>query len=148
MGRLGAAGSGGLNMLTDVVGMGGTASRGMVNGLLSRGGAAEVFHGSGLLNQNGSRVLRNWFGETGGPSVFNRLMQGFDGAAGAHFADAAADLSNKGRQNLTQFLGGANGSQGIATLMDDAGGTTTQILNFVDNLGKSGGGAAHDLGWI
>lgn len=148
MGRLAAGGRGALNMLTDMVGMGGVASRGMVTGLLSRGTVADVFHAGGQLNRNGSQVLRNWFTSTGGPSVMHRLMQGFDGATGAHFADAAADLSNKARQNLTQFLTGPNGSAPIAGLMNDAGGGIQQVLNFVDSLGKTGGGVAHDLGWI
>lgn len=149
LGKLGAAGSGGLGMLTDIVGLGGTTSRGLVTSLLSRGSAAEVFHAGGqVLNQNGSRVLRQWFGDTGGPSVMHRLLQGFDGATGAHFADAASGLSAKAQNNLAQFLGGPQGSHAVANLMNNPGGSVDQVLNFVDGLGKTAGGAAHDLGWI
>lgn len=148
VGRLSAAGRGGLSMLGDVFGLGGGSSIRSLNGLLSRGNVAEVFHGSGALNRNGSRVLQEWFSNTGGPSVFNRLMQGFDGATGAHLADAASNLSNKAGDNLMQFLTGPNGSQPIADLMTAGGGTVDNVLNFVDGMGKSGAGFAHDMGWI
>lgn len=132
----------------DLIGLGSKATRGAVQGLLSRGGVAEVFHRGGTLNKHGSRVLRDWFGGTGGPSVLHRLLQGFDGATGAHFSNAAAGLSNKARGNLFQFLNGSNGSPGIAGLIDDAPGAIDKVLNFVDNPVKTVTGIADQFGWI
>ncbi|MFT4156849.1 MAG: hypothetical protein QM630_02815 [Microbacterium sp.] len=134
-------------VLGGFIGLGGQTSRGTVTALLSRGNAAEVFHGAGNLNRHGSQVLRTWFGNTGGPSVLNRLLYGFDGAAGAHFADAAADLSRKARGNLSQFLNGANGNSGLAGLMGEAG-TLDRVVNVIDNPIKAATGIASQFGWI
>ena len=137
----GLSGLGG--MAGDMIGLGGRSGRSALQGVLNSGLTADVFHAGGtVLNRNGSRVLREFFSNQSMPSVFQRLMQGFDGAAGANLADAAAGLSNKGRQNLAQFLSGSADGSALAGLMNDAGGFGNQVANFLDNPFKAGAGLA------
>ncbi len=83
-----------------------------------------------------------------GPSVFQRLTQGFDNAVGSHFAEGAGALSNAARNNLSQFLGQSGGGRVIADLMSDGSSSLGQIVNVIDNPVKTASGIASELGWI
>jgi hypothetical protein len=126
-------------MVTDMVGLGGRSGSRALSGVLNSGLTADVFHAGGtVINRNGTRVLREFFSNNQAmPSIFQRLTQGFDSAAGAHLADAAGGLSHKAQQNLTQFLSGSADGSALAGLMDDVGGVGTQIANVLDNPVKA-----------
>lgn len=132
----------------DFVGLGGRATRGSVSGLLVRGRAAEVFHGSGALNKSGSETLRHLFTRANGASPLQRLLYGFDGATSAQLDNLVAGLPGKARNNLMQFLNGANGDRAIAQLLNDAPGSLDKFLHILDNPFKTGTGIADELGWL
>lgn len=147
-GRLGAAGNGVAGMATDLVGLGGRTGIRTVSTVIESGTAARILHGSGAVNQHGSSVLRSFFRGMDGPSVFQRLTQGFDNAVGSHFAEGAGALSHAARSNLSQFLGQSGGGRVIADLMSDGSSSLGQVVNVIDNPIKTASGIASELGWI
>ncbi|GAB6856307.1 hypothetical protein [Microbacterium xylanilyticum] len=138
-------GRGLLSMGGDVVGAG-WRNGSKLTGLIGAGRFGQVFHASGALNRNGTRVMQGFFNGLESPSVLTRLLRGKEGAWTQTISDAASGLSNKGFNNLNQFLGNARNGGMMQEML--SGGN--RVTDFLDGMGKASAGFAYDRatgGW-
>lgn len=142
---LSTLGRGLLSMGGDMVGAG-WRSGSKLTGLIGAGKFGQVFHAGGALNRNGTRVMQGFFNGLDSPSMLTRLLRGKEGAWTQTISDAASGLSNKGFNNLNQFLGNAT----HGGIMQDMLSGGNKVTDFLDGMGKASAGFGYDRatgGW-